>query len=174
VFARLSIVGAALLLAACQPMPESYAPPIQRTPVEAFRPYRVSRVVMMSDGDADQRIVADIGGPSGSWRWTGQRPTVKVVVKDTANVKYVIDFAVAEATFAQTGPVSITFRVNDQVLETVRYDKPGDYHFEKPVPAEWLKANEDILVAAELDKIFIAPEDGAKLGLILTRLGLTQ
>lgn len=155
-------------------MPESYAPPIQRTPVEEFRPYRVARLIDLATPAADAHIVSDIGGATGSWRWTGQRPAVKVTLKDTQNVKYFIDFAVADATFAQTGPVTVTFKVNDHVLESVPYAQPGNQHFEKLVPAEWLKADDDTIVSAEVDKVFVSPEDGAQLGLVLMKLGLTQ
>ena len=57
-------------------MPETYAPPIQRQPIENARPYRVQRLIAMGDGDAEAFIVKDIarGTPEGgAWRWTQKR-----------------------------------------------------------------------------------------------------
>jgi hypothetical protein len=164
----------ALALCACENTPDPYAPPAQRHPIEAFRPYRVSRIVNMDDGDAESHFVSDILFLAGNWRWTNQRPAVRVNLRNTENIRYVIDFAVADVTFKETGPVTVSFFVNDHLLDKAYYDQPGNKHFEKPVPAEWLEAGKDAIVAAHVDKVQIAAGDGAKLGLILTRIGLTQ
>jgi hypothetical protein len=156
-------------------MPETYAPPEQREPFENFRPYRITRVVDMSDGDADSHIVSGIlpaGG--GQWRWASQRPTVRISVRHVEDLVFTIDFSVADATFKSTGPVTLTFLVNDHELGSEHYTAPGVYHFEKPVPENWLEAGKDATLAAEVDKVWVAPEDGAKLGFILTRIGLRQ
>jgi hypothetical protein len=62
--------------------------------------------------------------------------------------------------------------VNGKLLDKVRYTTPGGKHFEKPVPADWLDANSEASVALSVDKLYVAPRDGAKFGVILTRLGL--
>jgi hypothetical protein len=56
----------------------------------------------------------------------------------------------------------------------VPYKASGEQHFEKAVPAEWIEPGKDTLLAASIDKVWVAPADGAKLGFILTRIGLTQ
>jgi hypothetical protein len=170
-----ALLLASVVLTGCQKMPETYAPPVQRQPFENFRPFRVSRVVDMSDGDADSHIVRDIpGGGGGSWRWTGARPTVRVALRRADSLNYFIDFSIADATFKVTGPVTLKFFVNDHMLDSMRYEMPGTYHFEKPVPADWIEAGKDATLAAEIDKVWVAPQDGVKLGFILTRIGLHQ
>lgn len=172
---RLSIAGLAVLLSSCQNMPEPYAPPVQRQPFEEGRPHRMLRMVNMSDGDWMAHVVQDIPpGEPGSWKWTGAKPTVKVVARTNQGLRYTIDFSIAEATLKSTGPVTLTFLVNDHPLDSVRYTKAGDYHFEKAVPPEWVEPMKDTLLAASIDKVWVAPGDGAKLGFILTRIGLTQ
>jgi hypothetical protein len=172
---HLFIAGFAVLVSSCQNMPEPYAPPVQRQPFEEGRPHRVSYVVEMSDGNSIPQIVGDItqGGPA-PWKWTFQKPTVKVVPRTNQRLRYVIDFGLPEVTFKVTGPVTITFLVNDHPLDSVRYTAAGDYHFEKAVPPEWVEPLKDTLVAAAIDKVWVAPADGAKLGFALTRIGLTQ
>jgi hypothetical protein len=164
-----------LALCACQSMPETYAPPVQRQPFENFRPYRSSRIVNMSDGDATVRIVRDVdAGLAGSWRWTGQHPTIRVPGGPAEDLLYVIDFTLPEVTFKDTGPVTLSFYVNDRLLDRVRYSSPGVQHFEKPVPAGWVQEDQEATVGAEIDKIWTSPEDGQRLGFILTSIGLKQ
>jgi hypothetical protein len=156
-------------------MPETYAPPVQRQPFENFRPYRANRIVSMADGDADAHIVRDITpAAQPDWRWTRKRPTVHVTMRTNENVKYTMDFAIAEATLKDTGPVTLSFYVNDHLLDTVRYAASGPQHFEKPIPAGWIMPGQEATVAAEIDKVWVSKLDGAQLGFILMRIGLTQ
>jgi len=162
-----------LTLIACQNIPQAVAPPEQRQPMASTRPYRISHVLDLADGDTS-RVVSDILGPAGGFSWTAKRPTIKIRLRGLPHVRYTIDFGIIDATFKDTGPVSITFLVNEHALETVRYTQTGSQHFEKDVPLEWIRRDEDTLISAEIDKVWIAPDDGAKLGFILSRMGLTE
>jgi hypothetical protein len=169
------MASCAVILSSCQNMPEPYAPPVQRQPFEDARPHRVSRIVAMSDSDAATHFVQDIApGDPAAWKWTNQKPTVKVVPRTNLRLRYVIDFSVPEVTFKVTGPVTLTFFVNDHALASIRYTAPGEYHYEKDVPPEWIELLKDTFLSASIDKVWVSPTDGAKLGFILTRIGLTQ
>ena len=172
---RLLILSGVIFLSSCQNMPAPYAPPVQRQPFEEGRPHRMSRMVEMNDADSTAHFVEDIaGGAPAPWRWTGQKPTVKVTPRTNQGLRYIIDFVLPEATMKVTGPVTLTFLVNDHALDSVHYTKFGEYHYEKAVPPEWVEPLRDATIAAEIDKVYVAPADGAKLGFILTRIGLTQ
>lgn len=173
---RIAIVCAAGLAGtACQNMPGPYSPPVQRQPLADFRPYRVSAIVNMSDEDAPAHFVRDIT-PIGTaaWRWTGKRPAVRVRIRAAERLRYTIDFALTETTLQTTGPVNVSFLVNDQVLGRARYKSAGSQHFEKAIPAGWVTAGQDVTIGADLDKVWVSPEDGTELGLVLVRIGLTQ
>jgi hypothetical protein len=132
-------------------------------------------MVDMSDDDAAAHIVSGVSpGAAAPWRWVLQKPTVKVVASTNQGLRYTIDFSLPEVTFKTTGPVTMTFLVNDHALESVRYTAAGEYHYEKAVPTDWVEPLKDTILAAETDKVWVAPADGAKLGFILTRIGLTQ
>lgn len=166
--------GLMLLACSCREPQLEFAPPRQRPPLENFKT-PPARVVNMSDPDAPSRFVRDITGvATPTWRWTGPRPTVRVRVRTTENVRYVIDFTIAQTTFKDTGPVTLTFIVNDHVLDRVRYATPGQKHFEKSVPPEWLEPGKDAIAGAEIDKVWVSKDDGARFGFILTRIGLAQ
>jgi hypothetical protein len=173
---RLAMACAAMLAGSgCQNLPEPYAPPVQRQMLDNFLPYRMQAIVNMSDDDAQTHFVQDITGlETSTWRWTGKKPTVRVRARTSENLRYSIDFALAEATLLATGPVTITFLVNDHVLDRARYTRPGNQHFEKRIPPEWVTAGQDVMVAAEIDKVWVPPQKGPKLGMILVRMGITQ
>ena len=162
------------LLAGCISQPQTYAPPVQREPVlDGQAPKPPKHILLMSDAETDAYIVQDIPkGSADAWRWTGKRPTVRMFIGDPSGRKLVVDYSIAEATLKDTGPVKLTFFVNDQPLATVAEKQNGVKHFEKPIPAEMLKASADNIFAIEIDKVWTAKDDGAQLGFILASVGL--
>jgi hypothetical protein len=169
------ILGAGFLTG-CASQPQTYAPPVQREPVlNGQTPKPPKHILAMSDHETDSFIIQDIPlGSSGPWRWTGKRPTVRLYVDDPNGHSLVADYSIAQATFKDTGPVNLTFYVNDQALATVAENQQGVKHFEKPVPPEMLKPGADNLFAIEIDKVWVAKADGAQLGFILASIGLTD
>jgi len=164
----------ALGLCSCREPALEFAPPDQRAPLEKYKA-PAARVINMDDPDAPRSFVRDIlSFTAANWRWTEQRPAVRVRVRDSGELKYVIDFAVPEITLRDTGPVTIAFTVNDHVLDRVRYATAGQRHFEKTVPPGWVEVNKDAIAGAEIDKIWVSKEDGQRFGFILVRIGLTR
>jgi len=132
-------------------------------------------MVEMNDPDASQHIVKDIYEPFGStWRWTAKRPTIKVLVYATDNVRLSTDFAIWNEGMQQTGPLELSFFVNDHLLGKQKYATPGYKHFEKAVPAEWLSADTESTVSVDVDKLYVSPQDGKQFGFILTRIGFLR
>jgi hypothetical protein len=173
---RLGLVCAAVVTGtACRNMPGPFAPPVQRQPLEDFRPYRMSAIVGMSNEDSETHFVRDLLSlETPTSRWTGKRPAVRVRMRSGENLRYTIDFALSETALLATGPVSVSFLLNDQVLDRVRYRRAGNQHFEKVVPAGWVTAGQDVTLGAEVDKLWTPPDGGPARGIILVRIGLTQ
>jgi hypothetical protein len=166
-----------ILTCACDRTPISYPPPEQRHPIEAQAPaMRASMMVNMNDDDAPLHFVQDIGATleGSTWRWTKKRPTLKVLLVKTKDLKYVVDFTLPDVTFQQTGPVTISFFLGDRLLDKIRYTKPGYQHYEKPVDPAWLQTASETVLSAEIDKMYKDPHDGAVLGFILTRIGFER
>ena len=124
--------------------------------------------------DAPAHFVKDIINGPDSWRWTGKHPTLKLLLITTQDLRFSTDFTLWDEGMKQTGPVTISFFVGDKLLDRVRYTTPGYKHFEKPVPPEWLQTATDTVISGEIDKLYVAPLDGAKFGFILTRMGFTH
>lgn len=166
-----------LLLCGCgAPAPEGYPPPLQRRLPSGREPRPVGALVSMSDPYSDAHIVRDVSpaAEGSAWRWTFRRPELRFWLEQTARQKLVVDFSIAADTFKETGPVTMTFFVNGQPLGQRRCPKPGPYRFEKAVPAAWLRTDDFTLVAAEADKLWTSPADGARLGFILSRIGFVD
>lgn len=163
-----------LLLAGCVSQPQTFAPPVQRKPVlDGQAPKPPKQVIEMKDPEADGFVVQDVKPNSGDlWRWTGKKPTFRIYVEDSRDRSLIVNFSVADGTMKDTGPIKLTFSVNDQVLDTVSIDKPGQRTFEKPVPPAMLRAGADNMVAIEIDKVWTSPVDKAQLGFILASVGL--
>jgi len=163
------------ILCGCGNLPEPYAPPAQRPFFDA--PPEAARILNMADADAESHFVQDISASleGNAWRWTGKRPTIRLHLNSKQKLVYSIDFEIAQSTFQQTGPVTLSLFVNDHLLSRVRYVTPGRRRVEKPVPAEWLEPDRNATLAAEIDKVWTPPQPGgAPLGFILVGLGLEQ
>jgi len=164
-------------LSGCQSAPVAFAPPEQRPHFEEWQE-QPDLTTLVDVGDASGRarfhIVQDIDQTvnPGGWSWTGRRPTVKIRLGDNTNLKFTMDFAVAAQTFKDTGPVTLSFFVNDHLLDRVRYANPGQKHFEKPVPRQWLTSGMELTLATEIDKVWVSKDDGTRFGFILVRMGL--
>lgn len=128
----------------------------------------------MRDSDAPSHFVSDIYDDQAgdNWRWVGRHPALKFFITDTERLKFSADFTLWDMAMQQTGPVVLKFLVNGKVLGTEGYDKPGRYHFEKAVPANWLNTTTDTVLGAEIDKMYVDPLDGRKYGFILIQIGL--
>jgi hypothetical protein len=168
------LILSSLLLAGCAGSP-AYPPPLQRPSFDAV-PEPVVRFVNMDDFNAAEYIVKDIQDTveGGGWRWTHQSPELRFRLDRTERLKLIMDFAFPETNFKDTGPVTVSFFVNNKLLDRVRYETFGAKHFEKAVPDPWLHTGQDTLVRADVDPPWIAPSDNAKLGFVLYRAGFIQ
>ena len=64
--------------------------------------------------------------------------------------------------------------VNGRTLDKIQYSTPGEKHFEKPIPADWLVTDVESTISINIDKLYIAPQDGEKFGFILSRIGFSR
>jgi|HigsolmetaAR201D_1030396.scaffolds.fasta_scaffold42846_2 hypothetical protein len=160
----------------CTALPESYAPPIQRRPITALDPNSLSEFVYMNQTNAEAHLLLDVSKhlEGNSWRWTQKKPTFRFQLQSVNGRKFRLDFRLHETILEQTGPLTITVSVDGNVLGRETYRNAGEYRFEKPVPPEWLSLDRAVIVAVELDKVWVSPTDGATLGLILTGAGFIE
>jgi len=165
-----------LLLAGCTDIPDTYAPPVQRRPLTAPEPSPLTHFIAMKDAAAEAHFLSGVSRhlEGGAWRWLEPRAELMFRLESVAHLRFVMEFAIPEITFAQRGPAVISISVNGHLLERVRYGKGGEYRFEKAVPAAWLRTHLNNYVTLEIDKPWVAPQDGARLGFILKSAGFLE
>lgn len=169
-----AVALAALILASCARPPESYAPPAQSNIEPGPEPAPSSQFASMGSPWAEEHIVQDIekGPTPEQYRWTNQRPKLQFEMTGPGPWKLVVNLVIAEATFRSTGPVRITFAVNDRSLGSIACNRPGPYRFEQNVPVDWLPARGPSTVSAIADRTWTSPDDGVVLGFMLIDAGL--
>jgi hypothetical protein len=145
-----------------------------------FSAPRCSAGVFVKDGwvetdraGATRHYLRDIepGAEPTRWRWTAEKPLFLFYAPARAGVRFKMDFVIHSMTFKQTGPLRMTVRINGKELGQRAYNSPEDQTFEQAVPAEMLRADGVALVETALDKYYIAPADGQKLGYLFVRGG---
>jgi hypothetical protein len=151
-----------------------YSPPAQRPPLTGDDPEPgLGRFVRMSDRNAARYLVsgfreAEAGAPG---RWADQHPRMRFFLLSAGRLRFTMEFAIPASTFRITGPVTLSFAINGHPLDTMRFDHSGQLEITRAVPPAWLHANAENLVAIDSDKVWVSPEDGARLAFVLGSAG---
>jgi hypothetical protein len=134
---------------------------------------RIGESMTVASADAYKYFVDDIimCQPKSVSCWTLDAPQMKFWLSSTKDRFLTMSFSVAKATFQQTGPLVIDYFVNDHLLEHARYATDGDYTYRHAVPARWLRTDDYTIVKMLVRNPYIAPTDGAKLGVLLVSAG---
>jgi hypothetical protein len=162
-----------LVCAGCARSPETYPPPEQRKSLAASP--ALGYFAEMSAPDADNYLVKDVAGPGGgSWRWAYSHPVLRFYVPPAPRLHFAMDFSLPERTFRETGPVTLTIRINGELLDRHRCETAGQQHYSHPVPPEIVRVNQQNLVAIDPDPVWVSKADGGRLGFILVRAGFVE
>ncbi|HEU0123200.1 MAG TPA: hypothetical protein VFQ91_21900 [Bryobacteraceae bacterium] len=165
-----------LLLSACTPLPDSYPVPPQRTQGDAPDPEPMGSMVSFSKGNGPQHIISDFlnGPPDQLWRWTGEKPVVRVILKDTSNLRMRVGFAFPDQSHKPLLPITVRYYVNNHLLDTVVYKQSGVLEFRKAVPAEWLQPGPENYLGCIISPVYVAEGDGTKLAMVISEIGLEK
>jgi len=161
----------ALAAASCGRAPGRFPVPEQRSLDLGVDPGVLAPFIKMQDPAANDYIVRDIGRDPGIYRWAFLHPEMRFRIGDSAEVHFSMDFALPEQTFRTTGPVTVSYAIDRQALGSIRCDHAGKYQVLKPVPAGWLRPNQEVRVSFDADHRWISPEDGAQLSFLLFSAG---
>jgi hypothetical protein len=164
-----------LLLAALAGCGPALVPlPEQQPAVQAEDPPDHRFFVRMVVPSADRRIVKEIGGTAALFRWTGAEPAVRVQLPDPGPWVAQVEFAVTEPTFKETGPVTVEVLVNGRALGRTRYEAFGEKTISLPMPEDLLPRGGEAVLALRIDPVWVAPSDGARLGVLLKAMGFLR
>lgn len=171
--ARYWLALISLATAGCVRAPESYPAPEQHFSFGSGGVTPADFVQLDHPGIAKsvlQDIYVDDTGP---WRWTGADPELKFELSRGSARALLIDFAISDRTFRDTGPVTISFYVNGHLAGQERYTSFGDKSFEKPIPDDWVQERPETRVRLHIDPVWPSP-GGRALGILLKRVGFAE
>jgi hypothetical protein len=125
----------------------------------------------MDDALADDYIVRDISAEHGVFRWAFRHPELRLRVPEGRKLKFAAEVAIPEATFKDTGPVTISILIEGKPLASLHCPRAEKYRIEKPVPPDWVESGKVVLVTFETEPRWVSPLDGAQLSFLLYDAG---
>jgi hypothetical protein len=125
----------------------------------------------MDDALAGDYIVRDISAERGVFRWAFLHPELRFRVPDSRELKFAAEIAIPQATFKDTGPVTIRILIDGHPLATLRCPRAEKYRTEKPVPPDWVEPGKTVHVTFETEPRWVSPLDGAQLSFLLYSAG---
>ena len=99
-------VISSILMTGCGRNPETFPMPPQYSVDLGQDPGGLGPWVVMDDPAADDYIVRDISPGRDHHRWAFQHPELRFRVRDASYSRFAAEFAIPEATFRTTGPVT--------------------------------------------------------------------
>jgi len=157
-------------------LPDSYPVPEQRSSKDGPDPEPLGAFVSFSDARSPDYVVDGFlpSAPDQLWRWASARPTVRVRVSRKTGLRLRVNFAFPDDSHKPLLPITVSYFINDRLLEAVVYKQSGVLEFRKAVPPEFLAEDADNLIRLEVSPIYIAKADGVKLSMIVSELGLER
>ena len=127
----------------------------------------------VSSADAYKYFVDDVilCPPRSEFCWTLDAPELKFRLASNRDRVLKVNFKLSGETLKQTGPVVIDYFVNDHFLERVRYIEEGAHSYRHAVPPDWLRTDDYTIFKMQVRNPYVAPADGAKLGVLLVSAG---
>jgi hypothetical protein len=106
----------------------------------------------------------------GGWRWTKRQ--FAVTFASTGAARLVLQVYVPDASIQKLGQVTLTARLGDHNLGPQTFRQPGQYSFERDIPAGWMKPGGNRFDFS-LDKALPpAAADARELGVVVASVGL--
>lgn len=147
--------------------------PRQRPSPQAVDPPAWRSFVTFGDPDQAGFVLRDIG-PGDGQAWTFAHPELRFWVRPRPGLRFSLVIRLVQRTLRDTGPVTITIKVNGHPLGSIHADHDGEYHFDQPVPADWIQIGEPVNVSMEANHLWVdpaGPPDGVRLGFLIVEAG---
>ena len=160
----------ASILSSCASRPASYPPPPQ---YPGGRHSDLDMLLQVGRPNWQRAVVRDMPRDSQIGGWTGAHPAFQFTLSSVENLDFYLSFAVNERTFRDTGPVTLTVRINGEVIDKPKFDAANEYEYSHPVPSALLRARSPVIAEVDVDPPWIAPEKSV-LGVVLFSAGFVE
>jgi hypothetical protein len=108
-----------------------------------------------------------VGDPKADGYWTLDEPELQFRLSSVQHHVFREHFYLPLDTLKQTGPLRADFYVNGHLLDQARFAQDGEVLYQHDVPVEWLNTASLTTVQMRIRNPYIAPRDGARLGVLL-------
>ncbi len=129
----------------------------------------LGEAVTIGQPGAAQYLVKGVlpGLPNQQSAWTLDQPEFRFHLSSTGHHRFMERFYLPAVALKQTGPLHVDFYVNDHLLDQAVFPKDGDMIYEHDVPPAWLTTDGITTVRMDVRNPYVAPANGAKLGVLL-------
>jgi hypothetical protein len=145
-----------------------------RSVLQDLRKVAVPKVVLgeaftIGKPGAAQYLVkgVQVGPPDQTGYWTLDQPEFRFRVASAQHHWFMERFFRPLNCLQRDGPLRVDFYVNDHLMDQAVFPKDGDTLYQHDVPAKWIKTDGFTTVRMEIHNPYVAPGDGAKLGVVL-------
>jgi hypothetical protein len=131
----------------------------------------------MNGRDAPAHIVSGVvpdPDQNNPWRWCLERAEFRFGLRTTRGLRLRAEVGTPDITMKDTGPLTIRTWVENHLLLEHKFDQPGNATLQQEVPEEWLTTAVPVRVRLEVDKVWVSPQDGARRGFLLSKVGFVQ
>jgi len=108
-----------------------------------------------------------VGPPNLAGYWTLDQPEFRFRLSTTEHHLFMERFFRPMECVKRDGPLRVDFYVNDHLLDQAVFAHDGDTLYQHEVPVKWLKPDGFTTVRMSIHNPFVAPGDGARLGVVL-------
>jgi hypothetical protein len=167
------VIVSAAALSACGRGVSSVHPPDQFAMPGGLDPQPEVRLITMNGIDAKLAVLAGVDGAgTGEERkWTADKARFRFRVGSFGHRDFYMRYSVHPVTFQQTGPVRLSIAVNGVAFDSFRKDAPGDFEYRRAADDIGIPPYQPFEISIAVDPPYVAPDDGAKMGILLTSIG---
>jgi len=167
---------AACILTSCDRDVAGVHPTEQFVMPQGADPQPEVRLLTMGSLDAKLNVLAGVDGAGAGEerKWTTDKIRFRFQLSSFAGRDFYMQYSVHDVTFRQTGPVRITIALNGATFDSFVKTAPDDYEYKHAADQIALPPNQPFEVTLTIDPPYIAPDDGARLGILLTTIGFVD
>lgn len=165
-----------ILLPACTRPPAWQPLPFQRPDPAGPDPVTSPYLIYFNSPAADSAVLSGIatGDGAGYRRWTSDNFALQLNALPAGPWLVRLQFEIIQRFINELGPFTVSVSVNRRPVAHHLYDTHGDHEFSAAVPPSLLTPGAAARIDVSCDRVWVSPEDGARLSLRLIAVGFVR
>jgi hypothetical protein len=168
-----AIVASAIVLSSCAERPEYVRLPQQYQPSSQNDFLPDLPLLTMGTNITEENAIEGVYGTDNDWPWSNEHPSFVCFLKGRGPWRFVLHFATVKTTLRNTGPITISVRINDVPFSKVVVSRARVAEYTRDVPAE-MAISGVVHVALTIQPFWTKPGDGQRLGILIRSIGFRR